>query len=240
MRHQLLRRVQRLFGLVSFTLLLGIGVATLELAGYSWGTLFQLIPAGTLGALFNRDIAIISGHAGNDSGAICVGADGTPTVTEQAINAEVAERLSRRLRRGGATVTILEEFDPRLDLLQRDLLISLHADSCIESSGYKIAYNTRAEVLPKTSKLDGCFAQQYASITNLPLQVNTITHDMTDYHAFRKIAPTTPAVILEMGFLGGDQGLLQEQPETVARGIAESIRCFFQSANPPKSGDQNE
>lgn len=239
-RHQLLRRVQRLVGLVSFVLLLGIGIATMELAGFRWTDLLQLIPSGTFGVLFQREITIISGHAGSDSGAVCLDANGNPAVTEQAVNAAVAERVARRLRRGGASVTIFDEFDPRLELLQSDLLISLHADSCVEASGYKFAYNTRAEVLPFTSKFDTCFAQEYAVITNLPLHVDTITHDMTNYHAFRTIAPTTPAVILEMGFIGGDQALLVEQPETVARGVTESIRCFFQSANPPKRGERDE
>lgn len=231
MRHQLLRRLQRLVGFISVVLLMGIGVATMELAGYQWSDFVQLIPSGTFGALFNRQLTIISGHAGYDSGAICTSIDGQPVLTEAEINAAVAERLARRLRRGGASVTILAEFDPRLEELQSNLLISLHADSCIDTSGYKLAYNRRAEVLPLTSNFDKCFAQHYAPITNLALHVDTITHDMIDYHAFRTIAPTTPAIIVEMGFIGGDQALLRDQPETVARALTESIRCFFQSAN---------
>ncbi|HRW06178.1 MAG TPA: N-acetylmuramoyl-L-alanine amidase, partial [Caldilineaceae bacterium] len=127
MRHQLLRRVQRLVGLVSFVLLLGIGLATMELAGFRWTDLLQFIPSGTFGVLFQREITIISGHAGSDSGAVCLDANGDPTVTEQAVNAAIAERVARRLRRSGASVTIFDEFDPRLELLQSDLLISLHA-----------------------------------------------------------------------------------------------------------------
>jgi len=207
----------------------------MELVGYRWADVLQLIPPGIVGPLFDQQLTVISGHAGYDSGAICMAIDGSstlpPSVTEVEINAAVAERFARRLRRGGASVTIMDEFDPRLEQLQSDLLISLHADSCIDASGYKLAYNTRAEVLPFTSNLDECFAQNYASITNLTLHIDTITHDMIDYHAFRKIAPTTPAVIVEMGFLGGDQALLHDQPETVARALTESIRCFFQSAN---------
>ena len=158
MRYQLLRRIQRLLGLLSFILLMGIVGATLELAGFRMTSLLQSIPPGTFGVFFNHHIAIISGHAGSDSGAVCLDAAGNPTLTEQAINAAVAERLARRLRRSGAVVTVLAEFDPRLTMLQSDLLISLHADSCIETSGYKLAYNTRAEVLPLTSRLDNCFA----------------------------------------------------------------------------------
>lgn len=231
MRHQLLRRLQRIVGLVSLLLLLTIVIATLELTGYRRADLLRLLPSDLFGVLFNKELTIISGHAGYDSGAVCSDDDGDTILTEQTINAAVAERLARRLRRGGATVTIFDEFDARLEQLQSDLLISLHADSCIEQSGYKLAYNTRAEVLPLTSRLDECFAQNYAEITQLTSHIDTITHDMTDYHAFREIAPTTPAVIVEMGFIGGDQTLLHTQPETVARGLTESIRCFFQSAN---------
>ncbi|MCB0182574.1 MAG: N-acetylmuramoyl-L-alanine amidase, partial [Anaerolineae bacterium] len=135
--------------------------------------------------------------------------------------------VAERLRWGGAAVTILNEFDPRLENLQVDLLVSLHADSCIITSGYKIAYTTRAEVLVMTTTLDTCFAENYATATGLSLHADTITHDMTDYHAFREIAPTTPAVILEMGFIGGDQQLLTERSTVVAKGITDTIRCFF-------------
>jgi N-acetylmuramoyl-L-alanine amidase len=230
-RHQTLHKIQRFLATISFISLLGIVMISWQRSGGDLPNLRQLVPAGTFGVLFNRQLTIISGHAGFDSGAVCLGADGQPTVTEQAINAAVAERLAARLRRGWAAVSIYEEFDPRLQDLESDLVVSLHADSCIAASGYKIAYTTRAEVLPATSRLDGCFTENYAAITGLAHHVDTITHDMTDYHAFRKLAPTTPALILEMGFLGGDQSLLTQQPDTVARGIVDSIRCFFQAAN---------
>ena len=50
---------------------------------------------------------------------------------------------------------------------------------------------------------------------------------MTYYHAFRKVLPTTPTAILELGFLGGDARLLTEEPELAAAGIRESIFCFL-------------
>jgi hypothetical protein len=55
---------------------------------------------------------------------------------------------------------------------------------------------------------------------------------MTEYHAFRKVAPTTPAAILELGFLGGDRELLTDNAEVAAQGVAESIRCFLDRAEP--------
>lgn len=220
-----------LIGLIAAT---AMTVITLRMFGYDLPNLLGMVPAGTFGPLFNRDIAIISGHAGYDSGAICTDAMGNTTIKEVDINARIAEMLMRRLQRNGATVMLLDEFDARLAGLQVDLLLSLHADSCIEASGYKSARATNAAVVVETDKLSRCIDQSYADITNLIWHPNTITHDMTDYHAFRSIAPTTPALILEMGFIGGDQALLTERPARVARGIAESLVCFFDDTPNPE------
>ncbi len=58
--------------------------------------------------------------------------------------------------------------------------------------------------------------------------MDTITEDMTEYHAFRRIRSQTPAAILELGFLGGDQGLLVRSPEKSARGVADGLLCFLE------------
>ncbi|MCB0063615.1 MAG: N-acetylmuramoyl-L-alanine amidase [Caldilineaceae bacterium] len=228
MRHQTLRTIQRYLAVISFISVIGMAMVTLRLFGYDLPNLLQLVPAGTFGPFFNREIALVSGHAGYDSGAICVDANGVTTVTEAAINAAITQRVAQRLRRNGALVTVLDEFDERLPDLQADLLLSFHSDSCIEASGYKTAYATNAAVVVATTKLSNCFDRHYAPMTELAWHPDTITHDMTDYHVFREVASTTPALILEMGFIGGDQQLLLQHPNTVAAGITESIRCFFE------------
>ena len=83
----------------------------------------------------------------------------------------------------------------------------------------------------RLTKLESCFDQFYAEATHLSPHPNTITHNMTDYHAFRTIDPRTAALILEVGFIGGDQQLLAQQPDQVVRGITASIRCYFESEN---------
>ena len=50
---------------------------------------------------------------------------------------------------------------------------------------------------------------------------------MTQYYAFNQIDPTTPAVILELGFIGGDRQVLTTQQPRLAWGISESILCFL-------------
>lgn len=234
MRHHTLQSIQRYLAIVSFLALVGIGAVSLRIAGYDLAVSPTWLPPGLLGVLFNRQIAIISGHAGNDSGAVCTDSNDQPVVTEAATVAAIAERVASQLRWSGAHVTILDEFDSRLDGLQADLLLSLHADSCIDASGYKFVHNSSPLINPqRLTTLSTCFDEHYAKATGLVSHPNTITHNMTDYHAFHKIAPQTPALILEVGFIGGDQTLLVDTPDQVARGITASIRCFFERENNP-------
>lgn len=206
-----------------------MGVVSLRMAGYDLAAIQAWLPPGLLGTLFNQHLAIISGHAGNDSGAVCTDSDGNVIVTEAEIIATITELVAQQLRHAGAQVLVLEEFDSRLAGLNVDLLISLHADSCIEASGYKFAQKQGRTISSgTTTALGACFDQFYAESTGLLPHPNTITHNMTDYHAFRRIEPQAPALILEVGFIGGDQQLLTQHPESIARGITTSIRCFFE------------
>lgn len=234
MRHHTLQSIQRYLAIVSFLAVLGIGAVSLRIAGYDLSAIRTWLPPGLLGVLFNHQIAIISGHAGNDSGAVCTDTNGQPIVTEAAIVAAITNRVASQLRRGGANVTVLDEFDSRLAGLQADLLVSLHADSCIEASGYKFATSSSRAIAPQVhNNLRSCFDEYYAEATGLVSHPDTITHNMTDYHAFRKIDAQTPALILEVGFIGGDQSLLVEEPDRIARGITASIRCFFERESNP-------
>jgi N-acetylmuramoyl-L-alanine amidase len=51
---------------------------------------------------------------------------------------------------------------------------------------------------------------------------------MTGYHAFKRVDPQTPAAIIEVGFLGGDQRVLA-RADGPARGIADGVLCFLES-----------
>ncbi|MFN8494947.1 MAG: N-acetylmuramoyl-L-alanine amidase [Caldilineaceae bacterium] len=216
MRRPTLQRIQRYLLLVSFATLLGIALIAWQIASQDF-----------VAELFAKHIALISGHAGNDSGATCVDADGKTTVTEAHVVANVTQLAAQRLRRAGANVTILNEFDDRLSGLHADVLLSMHADSCIDNSGYKAAASFSRPLAAADQRLVACIEQFYPAATGLAPNPNTITHDMTNYHAFREIDPSTPAAIIETGFLGGDQDLLVKRPEVVAKGITDSLICFF-------------
>jgi N-acetylmuramoyl-L-alanine amidase len=188
--------------------------------GPSW---LQII-FGPPQTLIRKRIGVVAGHSGHDSGAVCP--DG---LTEASVNAAVAEAVGRELRARGATVDLLAEFDSRLSGYGADAFVSIHADSCnVDLSGFKVAsLDTGSPASSKAStELVKCLWDRYEAVTGLARHPDTITFDMTRYHAFREIAPQTPAAIIEAGFLKADRELLTKGTDRVAAGIVAGIECF--------------
>lgn len=169
-------------------------------------------------------IAIVAGHSGNDSGAVCP--DG---LTEASINETVAAYTGQYLDESGLDVEILNEFDPKLDGYRATALISIHADSCDYindlATGYKVSAAFANPHPERAARLVACLRNRYGKATGLTLH-NSITTDMTSYHAFAEIDEDTTAAIIEVGFMNLDRQLLTQNPERVARGIVDGILCF--------------
>ncbi|MBN1668285.1 MAG: N-acetylmuramoyl-L-alanine amidase [Anaerolineales bacterium] len=180
-------------------------------------------------------IGLVAGHSGGagqtrDPGAVCPPELGG--VHEVDINETVAALTKQLLATENYDVDILEEFDPALQGYRALVLVSIHSDSCAyidnNATGFKIAAslaNTRPE---RTARLLACLNNRYAAATGLGLH-NSVTDDMTLYHAFDEIDPETPAVIIEVGFMNLDNELLTQQPERVAQGIANGILCYLRN-----------
>lgn len=168
-------------------------------------------------------VGIISGHKDHDPGAVC--ADG---LTEAEVNLDITQRVIAGLRAQDVSAELLAEFDDRLIGYDGALLVSIHADSCDyygdDLTGFKIA----ASSAPTSAALSACLFQAYQRVTQLPFHPNTITPHMTDYHVFREILPSTPAVIIETGFLNQDRAILTSGAELPAQGIIEGIICFLE------------
>jgi len=175
---------------------------------------------------FPTRIGIVSGHRGNDSGAVC--ADG---LTEAQVNFDHAVRVASLLRAQGYTVDILDEFDPRLQGYVADALVSIHADSCAYindlATGFKVARALDSRLPEAEDRLVACLVERYQAATGLRFHANTVTYDMTQYHAFREVAPTTPAAIIETGFLYLDRTILTRKAHRVAQGIVDGILCYL-------------
>lgn len=185
--------------------------------------------AGPVNGLPTRDplrfrVGIVSGHSGYDPGAVCD--DG---LTEAGVNRAVSLEVVNLLERKGVQVDLLDEFDDRLTDYQADALVSIHADSCTiaGATGFKVARVTESAIPEAEDKLVACLYQEYARYTGLPEHPSSITDNMTNYHAFREIAPLTPGAIIELGFLLDDREILEKKPKVVARGVAAGILCFL-------------
>jgi hypothetical protein len=92
-------------------------------------------------------------------------------------------------------------------------------------TGFKVA--SAEDSSDASKRLTECLWTHYETETGLPRHTATITTNMTQYHAWRKIAETTPAAIIEIGFLNGDRAFLTEHTDRVVAGIVKGIECFL-------------
>ncbi len=173
-------------------------------------------------------VGIVAGHYESDSGAVCP--DG---LQEVEINLAIAEKVVALLRRKGYQVELLGELDEAIFGYQADAFVSLHSDSCDipGASGFKVARVTNSAVPEEEDRLVGCLWDEYERWTGLARHEDSITADMRQYHAFRKIDPYTPGAIIEMGFMLDDRNILLYEQEKVARGVASGIICFLEGGS---------
>ncbi len=173
-----------------------------------------------------KNIGIVAGHYGFDSGAVC--SNGS---TEAASNLEIATLVQKKLTDMGYTVDLLEEFDDRLEGYQAAVLVSIHLDSCEYindlATGYKVASALSDQNMATSQRLTTCLSEQYGEVTGLAYHAGSVTDDMTYYHAFAEINPQTPAAIIEAGFLNMDYQMITENPELIADGIVAGLLCFL-------------
>lgn len=168
-------------------------------------------------------VGIIAGHRASDSGTECQ--DG---LTEVEVTSDIAERVTNQLLRMGYDAETLDEFDPQLDSYSAGALISVHVDSCEyvneSATGFKIAGSPFTD----SSALTICVEHAYEAATSLPYHPHSITPHMSEYHAFRKISPGTPALIIEIGFLYLDRDILTFGSDVVVEGLVNGLLCYLE------------
>jgi N-acetylmuramoyl-L-alanine amidase len=117
-----------------------------------------------------------------------------------------------------------------LDGYHAAVLISIHADTCnvIDdlATGFNLAASSNSRDQNLANRLTACMEDRYASVTGLHLHSDSVTVNMTDYHAFNVIDPATTAAIIETGFLNLDRDILVHHPDIVSDGIVSGILCF--------------
>lgn len=193
----------------------------------------QALPTARVTPNWLRKIGVVSGHRGpeNDPGAVCY-ENGEVVLTENEINFAIAVLVVQGLRERGYNVELLDEFDLRLENYQAAALVSIHANDCgsyggENPSGYLVSQaESRAEGGEDT-RLRECVAEHYGRAAQIERRYG-LTRDMTDYHIFREIHPTTPGIILETGFMLADQDLLVNNADMLARGIVNGVVCYLE------------
>jgi len=176
-------------------------------------------------------IGIVAGHMGNDSGAVCTDENGQVTLTEVDVNLEIATLVRESLTSRGFQVDLLNEFDTRLNGYRAVALVSIHNDSCEyindEATGFKVAASLETRDINRAQRLTACLTNRYQTLTGLTFHANSITPDMTEYHAFSEIDPNTITAIIETGFMYLDRDILTERTDLIAEGVTQGILCFI-------------
>jgi N-acetylmuramoyl-L-alanine amidase len=180
-------------------------------------------------------IGIVAGHLGNDSGSVCEDENGEVTLTEQEVNYEIATLVQESLTTRGFQVDLLKEYDTRLSGYNGVALVSIHNDSCDyineQATGFKVAAAQDTRDANRAMRLTACLVDRYQRVTGMTFHAGSITADMTQYHTFSEISPSTVAAIIETGFLNLDRDFLTSRTDQVAEGIVQGILCFINNEN---------
>jgi N-acetylmuramoyl-L-alanine amidase len=157
--------------------------------------------------------------------------------TEVELNLLIAKRVEKLLTQQGIVVDLLPATVP--PSYDADAFVALHTDGSTSrgARGYKVATPWRTS--RAAQQLSDALGKAYGDATGLPLS-DAITFNMRGYYAFsfqrhtHAIARTTPAVILEMGYLtnAADRALMYNRADTVAAGITNGILGYLRTRDP--------
>jgi N-acetylmuramoyl-L-alanine amidase len=169
-------------------------------------------------------------------------------IQEVDANLEIARRVADLLEADGVQVDLLPAAIPLA--YSADALVSIHAEGEAPAegsapprrpqsaapprrSGWKIAEPWVASDASRLLRAD--LARAYGAVTGLAEDRYGITSNMRGYYAFdwtrffHCISPTTPAVLVETGFLGSsaDRRIIVDNPEIAAVAISVGIMQFL-------------
>ena len=152
------------------------------------------------------------------------------------VNLDIGQRVAALLEAAGFKVDLLPSTVPAG--YQADVFLALHCDSGSSSTanGFKVARSGRSAIPTVDDALVQTIYDVYGRLTGLARDDKNITRNMTYYFAFagrytHSVAKTTPAAILEMGFLSNpsDRQFLTDSPDRAAQAIATALSDFLAS-----------
>ena len=154
-------------------------------------------------------------------------------LTEAAVNLEIARRVVRQLQEAGVSAELLPATVP--PGYDADAFVAVHADDGggADAVGWKISAPWRASEASRLLRDD--IARTYAQTSGLAEDRYGISFNMRGYYGFswyrfeHAVAPTTPAAIIETGFLtsAADRAVIVDDPERTARGISLGVIAYL-------------
>jgi N-acetylmuramoyl-L-alanine amidase len=157
--------------------------------------------------------------------------------SEMSLNLDIATRVEKLLVARGIAVDVLPATVP--PGYDADAFVAIHADGSAgaKARGFKLATPWRTSTA--SALLSDAIEAAYGDATALPRD-GSITINMRGYYAFNyrrhthAIARTTPAVILEMGYItsAADRRVLYGRADAVAAGIANGIIRYLNTRDP--------
>jgi len=160
---------------------------------------------------------------------------------EWELNMLIAEQAKAVLEAAGVVVELLPATVPVG--YSADAFVSIHVDGetgaqAATRRGWKVATPFRASLA--SAALAAAVGVSYPASTGLPDDAQGASYDMRAYYAFafyrywHSVAPTTPAVIVECGFMThpADRELLFDRPDLIGRGIADGVLAYLRANHP--------
>jgi hypothetical protein len=149
--------------------------------------------------------------------------------SEAEVNLAIAEAAAAELRAAGYVVDLLPTVIPAG--YQADLVVAIHADGGAASArGFFVDHSSRPTTAVNEARLAEALTGAYkaAGIPN----VDRSTVNSRQYYGYLSVAPTTPMVLIETGFLTSalDRTVLVQQPTLAGQAIARGIQSYLQSA----------
>ena len=223
-----------LAGIIAFvSLMLGAGVALAEQPASAWSHPPRV--GLQVGHWYAQQLPDEQADMRDNPGAIWQG------WREVDVNYAVTQAAAEALRADGVRVDILPATVP--PGYKADAFVAVHSDQDLsgrDARGWKVASSALTADKADSRRLAGAVGQQYAAETELPpdLRPDAITPDMRLYYGFNwryyqhAVAPSTPAAIIELGFISdqADREVLFGQPYLAGRALADGILQYLDGA----------
>lgn len=154
-------------------------------------------------------------------------------------NYSITQAAAANLRAEGVHVDVLPATVP--PGYRADAFVAVHADQDMgeHARGYKVAPSAVSQAKSDSRLLASEIGTGYITQTGLPpdIRPEAITADMRYYFAFNwryykyAIAPTTPAAIVELGFITdeADRDVLFGHPDVAGQALASGIMRFLEN-----------